>query len=253
MIGSNLQLKNMTWPEIGQRIQSGQDSVIINLASTEQHGLHLAECTDEVIGLGLACGLAERLGDALVAPPIIPGLSEHHLALPGSLSIRPEIFKGIIEDYVTCYKNHGFKKFILLASHGGNMDTANKMADEFNVRFPDDRFISALTLESLMKILMTYEMENNMPAGSCGGHACAFETSIMLYFAPELVKMDKAKAGYVGLPSKELINSMFENGILGISEIGVIGDPTLATRELGEKFYNSVLDDMEKHVREQLK
>jgi creatinine amidohydrolase len=85
-----------------------------------------------------------------------------------------------------------------------------------------------------------------MPLGSCGGHACAFETSVMLYLEPELVNMEKARAGFVGIPDKTLLDNMFNYGIVGISEIGVIGDPTLATAELGEVFFNAVLDEMER-------
>ena len=120
-------LKYMTWPEIQQKLNDGFDTIIINVASVEQHGYHLPECTDEIIGVGLSCGLAEKLGNTLVAPSVIPGLSDYHLPLPGSLSLRPEIFRGILEDYISCYQNHGFERFILLSSHGGNMDTTSNL------------------------------------------------------------------------------------------------------------------------------
>jgi creatinine amidohydrolase len=246
MIKRDYQLKYMSWPDIRNKIDSGYDTVIIVLASTEQHGLHLAECTDEVIGLGFACGLADRLKNALVAPPIIPGLSEHHLALPGSLSLRKEIFRGIAEDYVNCYIRHGFNKFIFISSHGGNMEETKSIVEEMQTAYPDKLFINTLSLEFLIKLFSTFEKQYNMPVGSCGGHACAFETSVMLYLEPELVNMEKARAGFVGIPDKTLLDNMFNHGIVGISEIGVIGDPTLATAELGEIFYNAVLDEMEK-------
>jgi creatinine amidohydrolase len=246
MIKRDYQLKYMSWPEIKNKIDNGCDTVIIVLASTEQHGPHMAECTDEVIGLGFACGLAERLKNALVAPPIIPGLSEHHLALPGSLSLRKEIFRGIAKDYVDCYIRHGFKKFIFISSHGGNMEETKTIVEEMQASYPDKLFINTLSIEILLRIFTSFEKQYNMPVGSCGGHACAFETSVMLYLEPELVKMEKAKAGFVGIPDKKIVDKMFKYGVVGISEIGVLGDPTLATAELGEKFYNAVLDEMEK-------
>jgi creatinine amidohydrolase len=236
----------MSWPQIKNKIDSGYDTVIIVLASTEQHGLHLAECTDEIIGLGFACGLADRLKNALVAPPIIPGLSEHHLALPGSLSLRKEIFRGIAENYVDCYIRHGFKKFIFVSSHGGNMQETKSIVEEMQTAYPDKLFINTVSLEMLMKLLSSFEKQYNMPVGSCGGHACAFETSVMLYLEPELVNMEKTRAGFVGIPDKTLLDNMFNYGIVGISEIGVIGDPTLATVELGEIFFNAVLDEIER-------
>lgn len=251
MKGENLQLRYMTWPEIQEKQNKGFDTIIISLGAMEQHGPHLPECTDETIGTGVACGLAERIGKALVAPTIIPGLSAHHMPLPGSLTLRPEIFKGVVEDYISSYYHHGFRKFILFASHGGNMDTTKNLIEEFKSKYYDARFYNAVTLERLMVILMKYEKEYGMAPGSCGGHACAFETSLMLYLVPELVKMDKAKAGYVGPPTREVVEKMFKSGVVGISEIGVLGDPTFATEKLGEKFYNAVIDEIEQYLKEQ--
>lgn len=252
MIGEKLQLRHMTWPEIKEKQELGYDTIIISLGAMEQHGPHLPECTDETIGIGLSCGLAERLGNALVAPTIIPGLSEHHMVLPGTLTLRPETFKMLVEDYINSYYKHGFKKFIFLASHGGNMDTTIRLIEGFKDQFKDAVFYNAITLDRLIGILMTVEKEMGMSAGSCGGHACAFETSLMLYLRPELVAMDKAEAGYVGPPTRELVETMFKHGVTGISEIGVLGDPTLAAKELGEKFYYAAIDAMISYIKEQM-
>jgi len=249
MIKRDNQLKFMSWPEIKHKIESGYDTVIIVLASIEQHGPHLVECTDEVIGLGIACGLAERLSNALVAPPIVPGLSEHHLAFPGSLSLSKEVFKGVFKEYVDCYIRHGFKKFVFISSHGGNMQTTDEMVNELKTYNPDMKFINTLTLEFLLKLLPEFEKKYNLPSGSCGGHACAFETSLMLYLDPESVNMKAARVGFVGKQDEEFLDNMFNNGIIGVSEIGVIGDPTVAILELGKIFYNTILDELEKTVK----
>ena len=107
MNGENLQLRYMTWPEIKEKKENNYDTIIISLGAMEQHGLHLPECTDETIGTGLACGLAKKIKNSLVAPTIIPGLSTHHMSFPGSLTLRPHIFKGVVEDYISSYYHHG--------------------------------------------------------------------------------------------------------------------------------------------------
>lgn len=89
-------------------------------ASNEQHGPHLAENTDYIFGLEMCRAVAEKMGDALVAPVIRPGLSQHHMRHPGSLTLRPETFRMLVEDYVDCYVRHGFERIVLLASHGTN-------------------------------------------------------------------------------------------------------------------------------------
>lgn len=251
MIKKDYQLKYMTWPTIKEKISNGYDTVIIVLASTEQHGHHLAECTDEIIGLGIACGLAERLKNTLVAPPVIPGLSGHHLAFAGSLTLRENIFKGIVEDYVSCYIRHGFRRFIFISSHGGNMQAAEELTNEFKLRYPDKIFLNTYSMDSALALSEGLEKQYNLPFGSCGGHACTYETSMMLYLEPELVHMDKAKAGYVGAQDKEFLDNLFVNGIAGISEVGVIGDPVHASAELGEMFYIETLNELEKNLNDE--
>ena len=71
-------LEEMTWPEIRDALQNGMRTVVVCAASIEQHGPHLAERTDTTLGYAEAEALARRLGDALVAPVIRPGLSAHH-------------------------------------------------------------------------------------------------------------------------------------------------------------------------------
>ena len=43
-------LEEMTWPEIKEAMEKGMTTVIIYAASVEQHGPHLAEITDTVLG-----------------------------------------------------------------------------------------------------------------------------------------------------------------------------------------------------------
>jgi len=248
---NNYLLKNMTWLEIQQKMKNGCDTVIINIASTEQHGPHLPECTDEAIGIGISCGLAEMFGNTLVAPSIIPGLSDHHLSLPGSLSLRPEVLTGIVEDYVSCYVRHGFKKFIMYPSHSGNMGLTIELISVFKKKYPDHFFVNALTLDLFQQILTELEEEYKLPTGTNGGHADNYETSIMLYLEPELVKMDQAKPGNVNRLTTELAQRLYKDGIVGISEIGVLGDPTLATVEMGEEFYHATLKIMKDYICEQ--
>ncbi len=248
MKGEEVFLKHLTWPEIARGIEAGYRRVIIVLGATEQHGPHLAEATDEVIGMGLAGGLARRLGKTYVAPPVVPGLSDHHLKLPGTLSLRPETMKMILEDYVSGYRSHGFDRFVFLPSHGGNMAFSAEMAQAFQKRYPSDRFTSPFDLKTMIQLMAKFEADHRLPRGSCGGHACAFETSLMLYLAPEMVRMDRAEPGYTGVPDEAFVKKMFQEGITGVSPAGVIGDPTRATEALGEIFFNETLEVIHRAV-----
>ena len=229
-------LEEMTWVEIEAAMRNGADTVIIYAASVEQHGPALPEITDTAIGYAQAEDLARRLGNALVAPVIRPGLSRHHMSLPGSLTLRPEIFKGIVEDYVDAYVHHGFKKIVLASSHGGNFDAVNVLAEELALRYPEVCIVSGCSIRDFEKILIELEREEGLPEGACGGHACDFETSIMLMLNESSVRKDKLQAGYVG-PITDEILERFNKGVTEVSEIGVWGDPQEADAERGRRYF----------------
>ncbi|WP_221567781.1 creatininase family protein [Alkalihalobacillus sp. TS-13] len=241
-------LEHMNWPTIKEKIEAGMDTVIICTASVEQHGYHLSELTDTVIGQATGILVAEKLGDALVAPVIRPGLSEHHIPMAGSLTLRPEVYRGIIEDYVTSYKKHGFKKVIIFSSHGGNFTENEKIVKNLQEIHPEMQFSSALSLMELMELMARFEKKYGLVEGSCG-HGGAMETSVMLHIAPDQVDMDKATPGYIGPMTEDVLNKLFENGIVGLTEVGILGDPRQATAEWGEYFLELFSDEIVKAVQ----
>ncbi|MGP4081541.1 creatininase family protein [Pseudalkalibacillus sp. R45] len=241
-------LEQMNWPTIKEKMEAGMDTVIICTASVEQHGYHLSELTDTIIGQATGILVAEKLGNALVAPVIRPGLSEHHIPMVGSLTLRSEVYRGIIEDYVTCYKRHGFKKVIIFSSHGGNFNENEKIVKNLQEIHPEIQFSSALSLMGLMELMTQFEKKFGLVEGSCG-HGGAMETSVMLHIAPDQVDMDKATPGYIGPMTEDVLNKLFENGIVGLTEVGILGDPRQAKPEWGEYFLDLLSDEIVKAVK----
>lgn len=247
-----LLLEEMSWPEIQEALESGMTAVIIFAGSVEQHGPHMAEITDTVLGYRSALDLAERLGNALVAPVIRPGLSEHHMVLPGSITLRPEVFIGIVEDYISAYVRHGFKTIILASSHGGNFKTLEQIAEGQAKKHADVKIVSGFALSDLIDGIEKLEKEEGLPAGTCGGHACAWETSEMLLFAPELVDMERAACGFSGKVTDDLLEKFFASGVLAVTENGILGDARPATAERGERYFKALQDRQEQVIREKL-
>src|SRR5437879_8390733 len=108
---------------------------VVCAASTEQHGPHLPEATDALLGAAYAEGLARRLGDALVAPMIRPACSEHHMAFAGSLTIPETLLMDLLDAYLASLRRHGFERFVVFSSHGGNFPV---LADWARTRPHDD-------------------------------------------------------------------------------------------------------------------
>ena len=130
-----------------------------------------------------------------MAPIIRPGLSAHHMCFPGSLTLRPEVFRGLVEDYVDCYVNHGFKNIVLVSSHGGNFATMAALAQELDAKYPDNNIVSGLSLDDFLEVFKETERIFGLPAGGLRRHACCLETAIMLHIRPDCVRMDRARPG----------------------------------------------------------
>src|SRR5262245_43662201 len=127
MSQSNL-LEEMSWTDVEARVAAGTRTMLVMTASMEQHGPHLPTMTDTAIGYAVGSRIAEKLGDALLAPVIRPGCSDHHLAFPGSVSVPESVFIETVKAYVNSLAPHGFSTFALLSSHGGNFDPLAKAA-----------------------------------------------------------------------------------------------------------------------------
>ena len=234
-----VELDTLTWPDVEAELDAGRDTVVVAFGATEQHGRHMPLATDALIGDHFAAELAERL-DAFVAPTVRVGCSSHHLAFPGTLSIADETFHAIVADLVSSLAGAGFRRIVLVPAHGGNFAPLAAAVEKLP---PEDRGrVVALTdLTVFLRIAELAEAEFEVPLPDGGLHAGEWETSMLLVIHPELVRMDRAEAGYVGDP-QEAIGSLFEAGVDSISENGVIGDPARASDEHGRRYWAAALD-----------
>ena len=251
MVNMKLLLEEMTWPEIRDALNDGDDCVIVPVGSIEQHGYHLPLCTDAALGQNAALELAVRLGNALVAPAVRPGLSEHHMAFPGTLTLRPETFRMLLEDYAGCYIRHGFHKIVFLVSHGGNTTACKQILEDLRKKNPDICFAYAAyfpTSEELKEAETVYAL----PAGANGGHADDRETSEMLVLRPDLVLMERAAPGFTEPLTREHLKLFFDEGAHSLSEVGCIGDPRGAGAARGKWYIKLAADRLAREVREQL-
>jgi creatinine amidohydrolase len=78
-----VELGSATWRQV--EATAGKGILALPLGSLEQHGPHLPLDTDTRIAQALAAGLADRLADVVVAPPVAYGASGEHAAFPGTL------------------------------------------------------------------------------------------------------------------------------------------------------------------------
>jgi creatinine amidohydrolase/Fe(II)-dependent formamide hydrolase-like protein len=232
-----VELSQLSWPEVKAGIEGGRDTVVVAFGAFEQHGPHLPLETDVLLGDHLAWVVADRI-DAFVGPTVRIGCSDHHLAFPGTLSLSDDTFGEVVGDIVRSLARGGFRRVILLASHGGNF---RPLAAAMEKLGPVDSLkVQALTDPApLFGVAQIGADEFGVPLGEGGIHSGEWETSMLMAIHPELVHLERAEPGYTGDPN-EAFGKIFTAGTDSLSKNGVIGDPRRASVEHGKRYWEAV-------------
>lgn len=237
----DVRIEHLTWMEIEEALASGFRRAIICAGSTEQHGPHLPLATDEILGVEYARRLALKLGDALVAPVIRPGCSDHHMSFPGSMTVPASLVMDSIDRYVDSLERHGFERFIILSSHGGNWPA---LAEWQRTRLR----ANCLVLTDMQLMNAGFDALRRFGrTDTAGPHADVLETSMMLATRPELVDMSRAAAGFEGEASFEML---LASDLRDITPNGILGNPVGATAEMGEAALEAIAAAMAQRVAE---
>ncbi|HXG88474.1 MAG TPA: creatininase family protein [Vicinamibacterales bacterium] len=212
-------LPHMTWPEV-QDLRTRTDMVIIPIAAIEQHSLHLPIGTDFLNGLERAKLVAQR-ADALVAPILLPGNSPYHMEFPGTISLSSQTIQQVYFEAAQSLMKHGFRRFLLLNSHGGNQVITRYIADRINQETEG----IAVELGEAAAPFLTRAPQAAAPTGTVfDRHGGVGETSTALYMMPNLVDLAVARRAALTMP--EHLQKM-------LPEV-VAGDPTATLVFLAE-------------------
>ena len=241
---NKIRMEQMTWPEIKQAIASGFTTAVFGVGSTEQHGPHLPTMTDARIGDDVAERVSRKLGHALQARTVDVGISEHHLAFPGTISFKPETLALVLRDYVDSLVRHGFTRVIILPTHGGNFATTRQAIEAARKTHPGVEVTGFTDLLALTGFLNQVSARYGVSAGESGAHAGENETSMMMALEGGLVAADRFEPGYVGPHGEAEVKIIFEKGMPALTSNGVLGDPRTATAERGEDYLERLADFM---------
>ncbi|MBL8238074.1 MAG: creatininase family protein [Bryobacterales bacterium] len=222
---------NMTWPAV--QVLSKDTPVIIPIAAVEQHGHHLPVYTDSLL-LGEVVRRAEALiGDAaLFAPLQWLGNSHHHTDYPGTISASPRLYLDLLIDLAENYLQHGFKRIFFLNGHGGNIIPGKQAVFELRqkYRLRQDLLLLFASYWDLAQPPSTY-VQSSM------GHACEWETSMIMQLAPHLVALDPATLHTV--PNGYAFDPAYRGWTTkDRTPTGHIGSPQHATAAKGEELFS---------------
>jgi creatinine amidohydrolase len=237
---SKMLLSDMTWPAVGKL--SKDTPVLIPIAALEQHGHHMPVFTDSMLCGEIVRRVEQSMSDRiLVAPLMWLGNSHHHMDFPGTMSASPRVYLDLLVGLLDNLITHGFKRLLMLNGHGGN-DVPGKQAIfevRQNYRQRQDLLLLFTTYWSLgsqpwLKVPAIVQREM--------GHACEWETSMILRIAPHLV------GDYKNAPVVEQGNAFLPASRGWITKErtvpGHIGQPHLATAEKGEALFSAFSEDV---------
>ena len=225
-------------PEFRKLIKSKNPTIIIPVGSIEQHGAHLPITTDSDIVTEIASRLAKKCG-FIVFPTVSYGVSFEHDPL-FNISIQSRNLRGFLGDiFQSLNLNY---EIIFLNGHHGNVESLNKLRNTMNREYVHAG-------EVLVRCYSYWHfMEHEFD------HAGFVETSLMLAISDK-VKMKKAKKGLItnGMSEKEIQRikklSTERGGFPKVTENGVWGDPTKATKKDGEKFLAEIVRNLAKECQ----
>jgi creatinine amidohydrolase len=178
-------LPHMTWPEV-RDLLTRTDMVILPVASLEEHGHQGPIGTDFLNGLERAKLIAQQT-DVLVAPILFPGNSPYHMAFPGTVTLPAETIQLVFFQAAQSLMQHGFKRFLIMNSHGGNQIISRYIADRINQETPGIAVELGEAAEPFQKRTTRSEPRE------FDRHAGVNETSSSLYLTPNLVNMSVAR------------------------------------------------------------
>jgi creatinine amidohydrolase len=231
-----------TWPEIDAIARGDPNATaVLNVGAIEQHGPHLPLATDTLVGMELLGGALARLPDevmVLALPPTTFGKSVEHSTFPGTLTFSGDTLRMVLRDLARSVARSGFKKLVLLGSHGGNVGAL----DDFfrDIRIDTEMRVFKIFVGSLAPVPGLVSPEE----AAIAMHGGDSETSMVRHLAPELVQMDRAE-GYVFDPQRDIGYSFKGNDVIeawvtaDLSESGAIGDPHPSSPEKGRQAFEA--------------
>ncbi|MCM1110240.1 MAG: creatininase family protein [Clostridium sp.] len=218
----------------GTARRENYDIAVLPWGATEPHNLHLPYLTDSILSHDLAVDAAviarEKYGVmAMVLPPVSLGAQNPgQRELPFCIHTRMSTQAAVLRDIVESLNHQGIRRLLIVNGHGGN--TFKPMIRDLAVDFPDFLVASG----EWFKAARASEYFDRP-----GDHADELETSVMMHYHPDLVRLDEAGSG----KSRGFADPTLRDGIVWVprnwrrvsGDTG-IGSPAAATAEKGRRF-----------------
>jgi creatinine amidohydrolase len=246
-MADNIVMSEMTWTEVDEALKD-RPVALVPVGATEAHGPHLPLSTDTLIAAELARRGAAKLKEhgipSLILPPVAFTVADFGADFAGTLSLPADTATALLRD-VCLASGKRFRAVALVNIHlePRHLECLKKAVEEAtkagaSACYPD------LTKKRWAELLGE--------AFRQGDHGGAWETSLLMAASPDSVR-DSVRRN---LPPVEGLMAGLKKGAKTFVEAGgedaYFGDPTAATSEEGETYFEALVEVLTVSVMEHL-
>jgi creatinine amidohydrolase len=226
-VAQDLSLDELSWIDVAAHL-ARDPRLMIPIGALEQHGPHLPLGANVLIARQLTVDLSREFG-VLRAPSLYYGVNvPGERAYAGTATLRQKTLHRALNELLASWEAHGITEFILITAHRHEPHL--------------DALATLITSAARVRVLSVWDVEIGDLLDTQPGplHGCEAETSVLLFLYPELVRMDRAR-------DFDLQPDAFRRYIAGQlprpprGSAGVVGHPTAASAEKGERIYARIL------------
>jgi creatinine amidohydrolase len=234
-----MRLDELTSPQLAA-LRERRPVALWPVGAVEPHGPHAPLGTDTLISVGICERAAQRLGDAVVLPPLPFGVTRYGAAFAGAVGISEAALRAVVLDVAAAVAAQGFRRLAIVNSHfePEQVATLRAAAQEAGALYLD-----------LVRRANAERLTDEFRRGS--GHAGRYETSLVLADAPQLVdrdEMERLPAVEVDMPAA-IAAGRTDFLAMGMEQ-AYCGAPAEATAEEGRDTFEILTDMLVELVRE---
>ncbi len=233
----------LTWTEIQAMPQKEQVVLVQPMGAIEQHGPHLPLIVDASIAVSVLGKALHKLDPSIpvyALPPLYYGKSNEHWHFPGTITLSAQTLIAILTETAESLYRSGFRKLVFLNAHGGQPQVLEIAARDLHVKY-SDLMVFPLFVWNVPHIAEELLTAKELALGIHAGDA---ETSLLLSILPEQVHMERAITEYPAQLENSLLSLEgklpFAWATHDLTQSGILGDPTTATQEKGDRLLESL-------------
>ena len=253
-------MQDMTFPEVKEYLKTNK-TIIIPYALSEQHGAHLPLDVDIRNCNFVSAKLAEKLG-CITAPTLNYTFSGG--MLPGTINVKPNTFSNLVGEIIESLALQGFENFIIVPGHGGS-ESLLHLKESLRIL----KWLNPALKDTLILLTQLWDFSpswTNLFAEH-DYHAAWAETSLLLHWCPEVVRMDKIELDVPEVAERlredpdsyqlresftEMKQEVVQTSQREDVKIGVMGFPEKANAAFGAKIEKEFLDNAVPAIKQAL-